>query len=442
MTPWFGIIIVLGCLGGLLLVCQFTVSHFSLSPELSRKSIHIGMGIICSCFPLLFTEIWPVFLLASVAVLSLVAVRSNPALRTSIGSSLHRIKRFSLGEIYFPLAVAIVWFISIDTPLYYSMSILVLTLADALAALIGTKYGQKHYSTKEGHKTCEGSFSFFIVTFLCIQIPLLLLTNIGRAECILIALLIGTIVMILEAVAWCGLDNLLIPLSVCLLLNIYDNYGAEQVLGRLLLVWGIVMILFAVRRQLKLDGASLLGASLCIYLVSIVGGWEWALAPVALFFNYLMLGSQKTCSDEHHNIYSLLAVAVPGFVWLVLFNSHENDIYLVCFTFAYMAELICIYIAQWAFLYSKQSLLKISLASACVGFTMIMLPYVIFVARPFSWKLFLVGLAVAILSSQMFRFLQPQIRNCPLTIRRWLFQGFIGLLASLIPWVIITKVYV
>ncbi len=114
MNPWLGSLIVLASLGGLLFCCQVMVRHFTLSPELARKIVHVGMGIICSCFPFLFTEVWPVFFLAGIAMMSLLAVRMHPVLRTSIGSSLHRVKRFSLGEIYFPIAVAIVWFISID----------------------------------------------------------------------------------------------------------------------------------------------------------------------------------------------------------------------------------------------------------------------------------------------------------------------------------------
>ena len=43
--------------------------------------------------------------------------------------------------------MAAVWYISVDKPLYYSLSVLVLTLADAFAALIGTRYGQQRYTT-------------------------------------------------------------------------------------------------------------------------------------------------------------------------------------------------------------------------------------------------------------------------------------------------------
>ncbi len=438
MNPWLGILTVLGSLAGLLVFCQYLGKRFNLGAELGRKAVHMGMGLICTCFPLLFRETWPVFFLAGIAVLSLFAVRMLPALRSSIGSSLHGVKRSSLGEIYFPLSVAAVWFVSIDRPLFFSLSILVLTLADAFAALIGTQYGQRLYSTNEVYKTWEGSCFFFTVTFLCIHIPLLLLTDIGRAESLLLALLIGILATIIEAVAWHGLDNLFIPVSVCIFLNIYMEYSAQQMLSRIGILVLAILLLFFVRSRAKLDDASLLGASLVTYFVFTLGGWQWVLAPIVTFINYLFLGQKPTTAEERvHTIHALLAVTVPGFIWLLLFYRYGDESFLFGHNIAFMAELICIYMAQWAFQYPRKKLLSISCKSAAFGFCMIMLPYIVVSFDSLSWKIIPATLLAAFFSGQLFIFFQPQIRDCPLTADRFIRQGLLGFLVAATAWAFI-----
>lgn len=437
-NPWVGIFIVLSSLIGLLGLCHYFGGKTGLSPELKRKGVHIGMGLLCTAFPSLFTDIWPVVLLAGTAVISLFVIRMLPSLRKSVGSSLHEVERTSLGEIFFPLAVLTVWFVSYDRPLFYSLSILVLTLADASAALIGTKYGQQHYSTREGYKTLEGSFFFFTVTFLCIHIPLLLLSDIGRAESLLLAVLIGIVMMVIEAVAWKGLDNLFIPICVCVLLNIYTEYSAGQLLFRVGLLISVITGFFILRNRLNLDDASLLGSGLIAYCIYTIGGWEWMLAPIAVLLNYLYLVSDSKAEEgKVHDIYALLAVAAPAFFWLLLFYRYGGEEYLFLHNVSYMAELICMYIAHWAFKYQEKSLSTISLQSGVLGFGMIVIPYFILHYEKSSWKLLAICLIVALLCSQVFRFSQPQIRDCPLTSDRFIRQGLVGMSASGICWLIL-----
>jgi phytol kinase len=70
-------------------------------------------------------------------------------------------ERRSLGEVYFPAAVAVLFCLSHQTPLLFCIPILMLTLADAVAALIGVRYGRLRYQTLEGQKSAEGSITFF-----------------------------------------------------------------------------------------------------------------------------------------------------------------------------------------------------------------------------------------------------------------------------------------
>ena len=427
MSPWIGILIAIGAFFGLIAGCRIWAQPLGLSSELSRKIIHIGMGLICTCFPLFFSALWPVLLLAAIALLILVMIRLLPALKNSIGATLHGINRPSLGEIYFPVAVTTVWIVSSNRPLFYSLSILVLALADSFAALVGTRYGQRRYTTKEGYKTWEGSFFFFLVTFLCLHIPLLLLTETGRAESLLLALLIGVLVTIIEAVSWRGLDNLFIPISVCIFLNAYQQAGVQQLGFRLGLVLLALVLLFAARSRTKFDDASLLGASLVTYLVVTIGGWQWGLAPVIVFANYLVLDlSKKKVNERVYTINALLAVTMPGFFWLMLHHRYHDEVYFFAYSLGYMAELIGVYLTHWAVLAPEKPLFTLWVKSACFGYCMIMVPFLLCTADEVSLAILGLSLLIALFSAQLLSSLLPVLRTCPVVTDRFLIQGIIG----------------
>ena len=56
---------------------------------------------------------------------------------------------------------------------------------------------------------------------MCVHVPLLLGSDTGRTETLLIAVLLALVAMLFEAIAWAGLDNLVLPLVGHLLLRIY-----------------------------------------------------------------------------------------------------------------------------------------------------------------------------------------------------------------------------
>jgi len=90
-------------------------------------------------------------------------------------------------------------------------SILILTVSDTLAALIGKKYGRN----KIGFKSVEGSITFFIAT--CVIIRLVV-----KPEDIFILLFISGLVTFVEAAPIYINDNLSIPLISGLLLTVFQ----------------------------------------------------------------------------------------------------------------------------------------------------------------------------------------------------------------------------
>lgn len=185
-------------------------------PELSRKTVHLTLGTMCLGLPWLFTSAAPVLCLAAIATVALLAVRIVPVLRAGIGRSLHGVTRTSYGEFAFVFGIAATFVLAHGDVLSYVIPVAVLTYADAVAALIGTRFGLHRFRTVEGTKSLEGSAAFFIVSLMCVALPLVLT---GQPNALLIAATVSAILMMVEASSWSGLDNAMIPLAGGLLVR-------------------------------------------------------------------------------------------------------------------------------------------------------------------------------------------------------------------------------
>jgi len=112
-------------------------------------------------------------------------------------------------------------------PWKYVICVLVLTTADALAALVGSRWGRLRYEVDHNSKSVEGSAVFLVATFLAVLIPLLLWPtpidplkqSTPLVTCLLTALLIAVPTTGLEAISQHGRDNLWVPLGALLILN-------------------------------------------------------------------------------------------------------------------------------------------------------------------------------------------------------------------------------
>lgn len=201
-----------------------------LDAELSRKLIHISLGVYCLTFPLVFEEAWEVGATCGLALVVFLAARSVAA--KSLGGGLHAVERKSYGELLFAVSVALLFwlkdghFVSISMhekappgPVLYVLPILILTLCDAASALVGSRYGRRKFQIEEGSKSVEGVVVFAVTAWLLSLIAILLMTDIGRGEAVLLAFIAAVFGALLEGASWRGLDNLFIPLGLYFLLS-------------------------------------------------------------------------------------------------------------------------------------------------------------------------------------------------------------------------------
>ena len=103
MNDFFPALIVLLILG---FTTVFTKKIFKKSsPELSRKIIHVTLGLTVLSFPYVFESHITVMILGLLSFLALFALRKVPFLRKKFGEGLFGVERKSYGEIYFIAAV-------------------------------------------------------------------------------------------------------------------------------------------------------------------------------------------------------------------------------------------------------------------------------------------------------------------------------------------------
>jgi|SRR3989344_7239485 len=171
--------------------------------ELTRKLTHVFSGIIIFFLPNFLTA-KEIVLLAAVFAIFLGISKYFGLL-----SSIHKIDRKTLGEVYFPLGIGISAFFFLPSHvLAFQFGILVLTFADSLAGIIGETFGKHKIAFLANKKSLEGTSAFFITTFLIICFFGFL-----RPPFLVLPALTATILLTLvEMLLFAGLDNLFLPI--------------------------------------------------------------------------------------------------------------------------------------------------------------------------------------------------------------------------------------
>jgi len=193
-------------------------------------------------------------------------------MRSHLSGVLDDVARESWGELYFPVSVALLFQLAHGDKMLYAIPLLVLTIADTVAALTGAEYGKHGYATTEANKSVEGSIAFFCAAFFSVNVVLVIFSNVGRVETLLVSLDIGVIVMLLEAIAWRGLDNIFIPLGVFILLRLYLAMPVNQLWNRFRVAVVLIIFVTAYARKTTLQGSALLAAALVLYISWALGG--------------------------------------------------------------------------------------------------------------------------------------------------------------------------
>lgn len=264
-------------------------SRRGLSRDLSRKIIHVGVGL---------------WIIGTVTLFDNRYLAAIPAI-TAIGMNwfIHRRRLLTavetepenLGTVWFPVSFATLVLVAWDVKAAVVGGVLAMTLGDALASTVGMRWGRWQYETLGGNrKTVEGSLVMLVVTFVTV-LETLWVFEAGRSTSWLagLSLLAAVAATCAEALGEKGLDNLWVPLGAGLVIAL----GLQRIPADAVIPLGVGSLLAAVigllawRRQ-SLTPSGVLGAILTGTLLFGFGRWVGGLALVAFFVSSSLLSRQ------------------------------------------------------------------------------------------------------------------------------------------------------
>jgi len=183
------------------------------STEFTRKLIHISVGMWAFGTVLLF-EHW---YFAIIPPLSFV-VLNYISYRGEIFKSVELGEKGNLGTVYFPISFAIILCLFWERPSLLVASLMPMTWGDALAAILGRRYGQRKYTILGSSRSVEGSLAMFLFSWLSTFVALLLLPPLGWQTSLLYSLAVAVFATLIEALSPWHIDNLTVPLLSAALL--------------------------------------------------------------------------------------------------------------------------------------------------------------------------------------------------------------------------------
>ena len=183
-----------------------------LKVEITRKIAHFGTGFITLTFPFVIESQFTVLLLAVLFILLLIISSKFNFLH-----SINGVSRKTICSCLFPIAIYLVFLLCWlkGDYKYYYLPILILAIADPIAALSGKKWPIGKFKVANETKTVLGSLAFFISCLIVIVVFFIVQKEYSNQD-IIAYLVIAILVTLTEAVSVKGWDNLFIPLSVIL----------------------------------------------------------------------------------------------------------------------------------------------------------------------------------------------------------------------------------
>lgn len=178
------------------------------SVDFTRKVIHVAVGMWAYGTVLLFESRG----FAIIPPLAFIFINAYSYWQGTF-QSMETGEKGKLGTVYFPLSFAvIVWFLW-DRPGLLVASLMPMTWGDALAAVVGSRYGKRGYNFAGSSRTLEGSITMFLSGWVSTLVALLIFAPGGVVipTALLAAAATALAATLVEALSPWGIDNLTVP---------------------------------------------------------------------------------------------------------------------------------------------------------------------------------------------------------------------------------------
>jgi phytol kinase len=177
------------------------------STDFTRKFIHIAVGTWSVGTVLLFDR----WYMAVIPAVSFILINYISHRRETF-KAMETGDKGNLGTVYFPFSFAIVIPLFWNQPHLLVASLMPMTWGDAMAAVLGSRYGQFRYTLWGSTRSLEGSISMFLFAFVATFLALGIFSPLGWGLSLLYGLVVALVAALVEAITPWHLDNLTVPL--------------------------------------------------------------------------------------------------------------------------------------------------------------------------------------------------------------------------------------
>lgn len=194
----------------ILVFAEYLSRYKGVHSELTRKLVHVLVGSFVAFWPFFLS--WRQIQMLSLAFLLVILL----SIWFNIFKSIHAVKRNMAGEVLFAMVIGILAFLS-TSEWVFAASMLFLSVADGMAAIVGLLWGDENQYKVFGHvKSVAGSLAFFFsAVLICIAYTMFS----GTTQSVTVLLWLPVVATIAENLAVNGTDNLVIPLLAALVLT-------------------------------------------------------------------------------------------------------------------------------------------------------------------------------------------------------------------------------
>ena len=279
-TDWFGLIAFFISLFILIGLAEQLRRYLRWPAEVTRKFVHVVTGLLIFFTPYFFISSLPLIILAVIFI-----AINYLGLSLELFEGMHSTRRKTYGTVFYPVAFLIL--ILFFWPSYQSIiqiSILILAIADALAAIVGESVKNPHrFSLSSEVKSIEGSAAMAGASFLIVLFGLQFLSDLNMGTIIWVALITGLIATAAEALSFSGSDNITSPLGAAFVLHFMLTQSTS---ANVRFSIGVMLALLVAVVSIRLRFLQNSGAVATFLLGSLifgVGSWSWGI-PMLLFF--------------------------------------------------------------------------------------------------------------------------------------------------------------
>lgn len=273
-----------------------TARRAGLSREAARKIIHVGVGLWIFGTLALFTSPY------MAAIPPLTAAAGNWVIHSKSLLKATEAEPENLGTVWFPVAFALLILAAWGHPGAIAGGVMAMAIGDALASIVGRRFGQHCYLTLGGaRKSLEGSLAMLLGTFAAVLATLQLY---AVPEALSLASLAAVVGLCAEALGVKGRDNLWVPLGAGAVIFLGERLPAATL--HALALGAVLAAAIGIAAWLKasLSPSGVLGAIITGTLLFGLGGWPGGLALIGFFVSSSVLSKlfrrQKRTVEEDY----------------------------------------------------------------------------------------------------------------------------------------------